>query len=155
MKPEEIPLGHITHINFAFAMIHPQTFHVVDMNPETAQLYGAVTALKARQPGLQAWIAIGGWAMNDPGPYRTAFSDMVSSDANQNAFFESLIKFMQRYDFDGVDLDWEASDLRRIATVWSRTTNRDLSSTQWQMIAAEFQQTSKITLEWCDDSESA
>jgi chitinase len=45
--------------------------------------------------------------MNDPGPYRTAFSDLASSEANQDAFFESLITFMQRHDFDGVDLDWE------------------------------------------------
>lgn len=45
--------------------------------------------------------------MNDPGPYRTAFSDMAKSTKNQDAFFESLITFMQRHDFDGIDLDWE------------------------------------------------
>ncbi|CCC14183.1 hypothetical protein SMACR_09039 [Sordaria macrospora] len=106
MAPDEIPLGYCTHLNFAFAMVHPQTFHV-PMSPGIADLYSAVTSLKAKQPGLQVWVAIGGWAMNDPGPYRTAFSDMASSDANQDAFFESLVKFLLQYSFDGIDIDWE------------------------------------------------
>jgi len=45
--------------------------------------------------------------MNDPGPYRTTFSDLAASTTAQDAFFESLITFMQRHGFDGVDLDWE------------------------------------------------
>jgi hypothetical protein len=45
--------------------------------------------------------------MNDPGPYRTTFSDLAKSTAAQDAFFESLITFMRRHNFDGVDLDWE------------------------------------------------
>ena len=107
MSPEEIPLGYYTHINFAFALIHPETFHIAPMDSETPKQYAAVTDLKAKQPGLEVWIAIGGWAMNDPGPYRTAFSDMANSDANQDAFFESLISFMFQHGFDGVDIDWE------------------------------------------------
>ncbi|EXM21885.1 hypothetical protein FOTG_10183 [Fusarium oxysporum f. sp. vasinfectum 25433] len=56
---------------------------------------------------LEVWIAIGGWAMNDPGKYRTVFSDLAKSEKKQDDFFDSLITFLQRYDFDGVDLDWE------------------------------------------------
>ncbi|KAM0322465.1 hypothetical protein ACHAQA_009534 [Verticillium albo-atrum] len=107
MAPKDIPLGYYTHINFAFALIHPTTFHIAPMDSQTASQYRAVTSLKDRQEGLQVWIAIGGWAMNDPGPYRTAFSDMAKSEKNQDAFFESLISFLFMYDFDGVDFDWE------------------------------------------------
>ncbi|KAK8857289.1 glycoside hydrolase family 18 protein [Apiospora arundinis] len=107
MKPADIPLGYYTHIFYSFALVNPDTFHVVQMDAETGSHYDEVTHLKNRQPGLEVWIAIGGWAMNDPGPYRTAFSDMVKSEANQDAFFESLISFMALHDFDGVDLDWE------------------------------------------------
>ncbi|KAK4441922.1 chitinase [Podospora aff. communis PSN243] len=107
MKPKEIPLGWYTHLNFAFALIHPTTFHVAPMDSKTPKLYKAVTALKDQQEGLEVWIAIGGWAMNDEGPYRTAFSDMAGSTANQDVFFESLIKFMEENNFDGVDIDWE------------------------------------------------
>ncbi|PGG98287.1 hypothetical protein AJ79_08924 [Helicocarpus griseus UAMH5409] len=107
MKAEDIPLGRYTHINFAFALIHPLTFQVAPMDKDTASLYKRVTALKNRQVGLEVWIAIGGWAMNDPGIYRTAFSDMAKSEVKQDLFFESLISFMLRHSFDGVDLDWE------------------------------------------------
>ncbi|KAL8730077.1 MAG: hypothetical protein Q9166_004276 [cf. Caloplaca sp. 2 TL-2023] len=106
MKPEDIPLGYYTHINFAFALIDPQTFRVAPMDDKTAALYKDVTGLKARQIDLEVWIAIGGWAMNDPGPMRTTFSDLAKSESAQNTFFESLVTFMVSNGFDGVDLDW-------------------------------------------------
>lgn len=45
--------------------------------------------------------------MNDPGPYRTTFSDLAKSASAQDAFFESLVTFMKANNFDGVDIDWE------------------------------------------------
>ncbi|GKT64295.1 chitinase [Colletotrichum tofieldiae] len=107
MPPKDIPLGYYTHIFYSFALIDPKSFHVAPMDAETASHYDEVTALKAKQSGLEVWIAIGGWAMNDPGPFRTAFSDMAASEANQDAFFDSLVTFLLQHNFDGVDLDWE------------------------------------------------
>ncbi|KAH7035724.1 putative chitinase [Microdochium trichocladiopsis] len=107
MAPDEIPLGYYTHIFYSFALIDPHSFHVAPMDSETASHYDEVTSLKAKQPGLEVWIAIGGWAMNDPGPFRTAFSDMAKSTASQDAFFDSLVSFMLQHNFDGVDIDWE------------------------------------------------
>ncbi|PWY82995.1 glycoside hydrolase [Aspergillus heteromorphus CBS 117.55] len=107
MGPKDIPLGYYTHINFAFAYIDPQTFRIAPMDNTTAPLYRPVTALKGRQSGLKVWIAVGGWAMNDPGPSKTTFSDLAASEASQDTFFDSLLSFMQSNNFDGVDLDWE------------------------------------------------
>lgn len=107
MEPEKIPLGYYTHINFAFALINPDTYRMDEMDSGTASRYRRVSALKERQNNLEVWIAIGGWAMNDPGPYRTAFSDLAKSEEAQDAFFDSLINFLKVNDFDGVDLDWE------------------------------------------------
>ncbi|KAM0547531.1 hypothetical protein ACHAPJ_010275 [Fusarium lateritium] len=77
------------------------------MDRGIASRYGQISTLKQQQNDLEVWIAIGGWAMNDPGKCRTVFSDLVKSEKKQDAFFDSLITFLQRYDFDGVDLDWE------------------------------------------------
>ncbi|KAK4465900.1 glycoside hydrolase superfamily [Cladorrhinum samala] len=107
MPPQEIPLGYYTHLFYSFALIDPNTFHIAPMDEETASHYQEVANLKDRQDGLEVWIAIGGWAMNDPGPYRTTFSDMASSEANQDAFFESVVTFLYQNNFDGVDIDWE------------------------------------------------
>lgn len=107
MGPPDIPLGYYTHINYAFASIDPQTFRIAPMDNLTASLYQGVTALKRQQSHLEVWIAIGGWAFNDPGPTRTTFSDLAASEAAQDTFFGSLISFMQKNRFDGVDIDWE------------------------------------------------
>ncbi len=58
--PEQIPAAAYTHLNFAFAFIRPVTFTVAAMNPGDVDLYQRVTALKALNPGLEVWIAIGG-----------------------------------------------------------------------------------------------
>lgn len=107
MTPEQNPLGYYTHLNFAFAYIDPQTFHIAPMNNSTASLYKAVTALKCKQSNLQVWIAIGGWAMNDASPTQFIFSDLAASQTAQDAFFDSLLSFLQANEFDGVDLDWK------------------------------------------------
>lgn len=73
-------------------------------------LYRRFTALKSKKPSLRTWIAVGGWSFNDATNIpntRTAFSDMVSSHGNRQAFIASLGQFLQTYNFDGVDFDWE------------------------------------------------
>jgi len=105
--PEMIPRGVYSIINFAFATIDPVTFEVLPSSPEDVDLYGRLTALKQHDPGLKVFIALGGWTFNDEGPTMTTFSDISRSEANQRKFFKSLIAFLHKYDFDGVDLDWE------------------------------------------------
>lgn len=107
VTPEQIPLGYYTHVNFAFALVNPDTYRIDNMDDTTGTLYRAVTDLKANQPNLEVWIAVGGWAMNDPGAYRPVFSDLAADESKQDIFFEALITFMATNGFDGVDLDWE------------------------------------------------
>jgi chitinase len=107
MTPEQIPLGYYTHINFAFSLIDPSTHRLTPMDEKTGKLYSSVSKLKLLQPGLQVWLAVGGWAMNDPGKFRTVFSDIAASTSKQDEFFESLVSFLAANNFDGVDLDWE------------------------------------------------
>jgi len=104
--PEQIPIGVYTHINFAFAVIDPKTFKIAPSSPEDVNLYKRLTLLKKRDPNLKVYIAIGGWAFNDPGPTATTFSDLAASVPRQKAFMESVLSFMSTYGFDGLDLDW-------------------------------------------------
>ncbi|CZS88466.1 uncharacterized protein RAG0_00213 [Rhynchosporium agropyri] len=105
VAPEDLNLSGFTHINFAFAFFDPTSFAMAPMDGKTGALYSRFTALKSQ--GVQAWISVGGWSFTDPGPTRTAFSTMSSTSANRKAFVNGLIKFMDTYGFDGVDLDWE------------------------------------------------
>ncbi|KAK9414532.1 putative chitinase [Seiridium unicorne] len=110
MAPEDIPLGYYTHINFAFSLIDPDTYRLAPMDDTTGTLYTRVSAIKDRSPGLEVWVAIGGWAFNDPGSTRTTFSDLAGSQSAQDEFLESLVSFLTNNGFDGVDLDWEYPD---------------------------------------------
>ncbi|KAJ3544190.1 hypothetical protein NM208_g3186 [Fusarium decemcellulare] len=105
--PSNIPDGVYTHINLAFASIDPKTFQIVPASSKDPELYRELTRKKKIDPKLKVFIAIGGWAFNDPGPTVTTFSDIARSDANQRTFIKSLISFMATYGFDGVDIDWE------------------------------------------------
>lgn len=59
MRPDQIPLGYYTHLNFAFSLIDPQTFQLVPMAPDMAAMYNSVSKLKASQESLQVWLSVG------------------------------------------------------------------------------------------------
>ncbi|KAH1786167.1 hypothetical protein KXX36_007467, partial [Aspergillus fumigatus] len=105
MPPENIPIGGYTHINFAFLYIDPDLYTIKPMETSQQELYSRVTALKKRKNGLEVWISIGGWAFNDPGPTANTFSELAASKSKQSTFFEPLLSFLDKYGFDGVDLD--------------------------------------------------
>jgi chitinase len=93
-NPEDIDTTAFTHLMFAFAYFDPKSFKIAPMSAGDVELYRRFTALKSKQPGLQTWIAVGGWAFNNDTNVpntRTAFSDMVSSAANRQAFITGLV----------------------------------------------------------------
>ncbi|QIW94573.1 hypothetical protein AMS68_000091 [Peltaster fructicola] len=108
LNPEDILSSLYTHLNFAFAFVDPQSFAVAPMQQSDVGLYQRFTNLKQVSPGLQTWISIGGWSMNDPDqPTAKTFSTLAGSQSAQQAFFKSLVNFLSTYGFDGVDIDWE------------------------------------------------
>jgi chitinase len=50
---------------------------------------------------------VGGGGFSAASPTHTTWSDVSSSRANRAAFISSLIDFMHKWGFQGVDLDWE------------------------------------------------
>ncbi|KAI1182685.1 chitinase [Nemania serpens] len=107
MLPENIPYGQYTHIIFSFAAINPSTFKVSAGDTQTEYLLGRMNAIKVLQPDIKIWVALGGWAFNDPGPTQTTFSDIAASPAHTKTFLDSLVQMMNTYGLDGVDIDWE------------------------------------------------
>lgn len=116
-------------MNFAFVFISPDTFELTPMDERDVPLYSQFTALKVNNTQLHTWVSIGGWSMNDPGPYANVFSDLAASDDLQKTFATSLINFMDEYGFDGVDIDWVGSgvDSRLAAAPRTRVPISDLS----------------------------
>lgn len=107
MSPQEIPVHDITHLIFSFGFVAPGDFRITNMPDVKSSLLTQVTDLKDKNPNLNTMIAFGGWTHNDPGKYRTVFSDMVSTRVNRQLFIKNLLGFLCQYGFDSIDFNWE------------------------------------------------
>jgi chitinase len=66
-----------------------------------------IGAIKLLQPDIEIWVAVGGWTFNDPEqPTRKTFGDIAASESNQDKFINSVLKIMNTFGFDGIDIDW-------------------------------------------------
>lgn len=65
------------------------------------EFYERIAALKSR--GVKVLMAIGGW--NDSAGDK--YSRLVNSPSARQRFIENVIQFIEKYKFEGLDLDWE------------------------------------------------
>jgi chitinase len=111
----DIDASKLTHINYAFANISEDGKIVVgdpwaDIekpfpgDTETQAFKGnfnQLNKLKEQYPHLKTLISVGGWTWSDK------FSDVALTEESRTIFAESVLQFILKYGFDGVDLDWE------------------------------------------------
>jgi chitinase len=64
--------------------------------------YAGVIGLKKQNPNLKVLLSVGGWNLGS-GP----FSDMVTGPNNRAKFVNTTVTFLKKWNFDGLDLDWE------------------------------------------------
>lgn len=65
-------------------------------------IYKKFNSLKKVNPRLKTIIAIGGW---NEGSIK--YSEMASTDEGRKKFAQSVVAFLDRHGFDGLDMDWE------------------------------------------------
>lgn len=111
MVPGGIPVDGLTHVNFAFAYIEPGSYQVTTMDAETpAQLFqdtADVKTLKSGNEDLQVFVSIGGWTFSDNDTVTQGLFGEIAADAGKRqTFADNCVTFMNRYGFDGIDLDW-------------------------------------------------
>ncbi len=98
-EPERIPVEKLTHIIYSFT-------NVIDgkmgfRNPDVAgEKLRQLVLQKKRNPELKVMIACGGWGAD-------GFSDMAHTAENRQKFVASASAFIEEYQLDGLDIDWE------------------------------------------------
>jgi chitinase len=92
----------LTRINYAFANI--KGGDVVLGNPQDAANLKLLTASRRENPALTVLLSVGGWSWSG------SFSDAALTEQSRQIFIGSAIDLIERYDLDGLDVDWEYPD---------------------------------------------
>ncbi len=99
IPPGEIAAQKLTRINYAFANL--QGGRIVEGSPVDAENYAALLTLKQQNPSLTILVSVGGWLWSGN------FSDMALTKESRALFIQSVVEFIERYQLDGLDIDWE------------------------------------------------
>lgn len=92
----DIPFDQLTHIFNAFAWPDKNGDLVYENGFVNRQLISL-----AHQKGVKVLVSVGG-ASNSYG-----FPEMCANDNKRARFVNNIIQFVQKYQYDGIDLDWE------------------------------------------------
>lgn len=85
----------LTHMNLAFALIREGE---LDLSQLTS--IGLVASFRQWNPELKIVLSVGGWAAG-------GFSTAARTEAGRQRFARSCLDAVQRYQLDGIDIDWE------------------------------------------------
>jgi chitinase len=99
LKPGQIDAKSLTRVNYAFANI--KDGRMVPGFASDAENFALLTDLRKQNPGFTILVSVGGWL------WSTNFSDISLTSQSRTLFIQSVMEFLQRYDLDGLDIDWE------------------------------------------------
>lgn len=106
-KPVNIDPNLCTHINYAFAFVTDDGTDLVpyewnDVTDWGTSMYAEVNKMKEQNEELKVLLSIGGWTHGTGG-----FTVSAQSDYSRKLFAANSLEFIQKYGFDGIDIDWE------------------------------------------------
>ncbi|MCK7597499.1 glycosyl hydrolase family 18 protein [Microbulbifer sp. CAU 1566] len=64
-------------------------------------VFGVLYQLRQENPQLKLDLSVGGWTLSEGFPW------MAHDPERRKVFVDSVVHFLERFDFDGVDIDWE------------------------------------------------
>ncbi|MDX1693582.1 MAG: glycosyl hydrolase family 18 protein [Ketobacteraceae bacterium] len=98
-----IPYDRVTHINYSFVLPN----HDGSLRPLDGGAWRLQSLVqRAHQHGVKVLIAVGGWNNGDD----SAFRSLASNAGYRNNFVNQVVNFVNQYNLDGVDIDWEYPD---------------------------------------------
>lgn len=104
---DQIPFDKLTHINFSFA-IPAKSGDTLETLKNQDYLRELVQKAHANQ--VKVFISVGGWGIGDGGGEDGRFHRMAETSQGIKSFVKSTMALVNKFDLDGVDLDWEYPD---------------------------------------------
>ena len=95
--PNTIPYTQLTHINYAFLIPNSDGTFVPLINPWKLQQIVS----DAHTHNVRVLVSVGGWGMDQQ------FEQMALDPKTRSAFVANLSAFINQYQLDGADIDWE------------------------------------------------
>ncbi|KAJ5600690.1 hypothetical protein N7450_001757 [Penicillium hetheringtonii] len=102
LTPSNIDVVPWTHLFYSFAGINTGNSEIETTYAHDESYMQDIVALKNKKDNLKVFISVGGWDLGGE-----PFSDMVRFPGTRKAFINSATSFMEKYGFDGIDIDWE------------------------------------------------
>jgi chitinase len=97
--PDTLQLDRLTHIIFSFTEVTDNEMKFRD--EARGLLLRKLAEQKEKYPELKVMIACGGWGGSG------GFSEMARSKETREKFVQSAVRFIEDYNLDGLDIDWE------------------------------------------------
>ncbi len=102
-KAEDIRGDLLTDLNIGFAEIRNGAdlfIRSLEWDDPFSNLFQELRKIKETYPSLRINLSIGGWGVD-------GFSDIGFYKELRERFVNNVINWVEKYDFDGVDIDWE------------------------------------------------
>jgi chitinase len=95
-----IDANKLTHINYAFVNVKDSMAWLENIGADTIN-FQRLNKLKTVNPSLKILFSVGGWSWSEN------FSDAVLTENSRRKFARTNVDIVEKYDLDGVDIDWE------------------------------------------------
>ncbi len=104
---DSVSLEYYTHINYSFAIPAPSgdTLLPLSRADHAQKMIKRVHAEKKK-----IFLSVGGWGIGDAPGDDSRFHRIAATEKGRTTFNKSILQMVEKYGFDGVDLDWEYPD---------------------------------------------
>jgi len=99
---QQVQYDKLTHINYSFLLLNTDG----SLKPIASPQKLSTMVQLSHQHGVKAGIAIGGWN----GSRANEFENMSATAYGRTKFVRDVMAFVEQYNLDGVDMDWEYPD---------------------------------------------
>jgi chitinase len=137
---DSYPLNELTHIIYAFGHLHGDQMFLTSGDSVAIR---RLVRQKRKHPALKILLSLGGWEGCN------SCAAVFAKPAGRKAFAHSVMRLLDQFDADGIDIDWEFPDVAENFTALMQTLQDSLRpDKELSFIAAAFAPYLQHSYDW-------